>query len=187
MRALKRFFVESLSNAAEHKVLHVSGKPYKHLRASRFVLFITAPMQRFLFFNKITQLPPQRVRVGEKLEVFDSTGVKFTAELISFARDAASLKILVDQQPANAGTDSSQPLQRDSSTVESHPDMPRKEGSQRATPDVSLAVAMPKGPRADWLVEKVTELGAHNIIPIETTRSVIRIDSGYRFGCRLAF
>jgi 16S rRNA (uracil1498-N3)-methyltransferase len=42
----------------------------------------------------------------------------------------------------------------------------------RPSPRLTLAVAMPKGPRQDWLVEKCTELGVAAIQPILTQRSV---------------
>ena len=38
---------------------------------------------------------------------------------------------------------------------------------------VSLATAVPKGDRFDWLVEKATELGVGRIIPILTERSTV--------------
>lgn len=36
-----------------------------------------------------------------------------------------------------------------------------------------LAVAVPKGERADWLIEKLGELGVSAIIPVKTERSVV--------------
>lgn len=41
------------------------------------------------------------------------------------------------------------------------------------TSELVLATAMPKGDRADWLVEKATELGMSRIIPLRTARSVV--------------
>lgn len=38
---------------------------------------------------------------------------------------------------------------------------------------LSLATAVPKGERFDWLVEKATELGVARIIPVRTERSVV--------------
>lgn len=38
---------------------------------------------------------------------------------------------------------------------------------------VDLAVAMPKGGRADFLVEKLTEIGVHALIPMITARSIV--------------
>lgn len=40
------------------------------------------------------------------------------------------------------------------------------------TPQVSVAVALPKGERADWLVEKCTELGVDEIVWLQCARSV---------------
>jgi 16S rRNA (uracil1498-N3)-methyltransferase len=36
----------------------------------------------------------------------------------------------------------------------------------------TVAAAVPKGPRADWMVEKLSELGATAFIPLTTARSV---------------
>ncbi|RUL89538.1 RsmE family RNA methyltransferase [Tautonia sociabilis] len=38
---------------------------------------------------------------------------------------------------------------------------------------VTLASAVPKGERFDWLIEKATELGVARLIPIRTARSVV--------------
>ncbi|MGO9598525.1 MAG: RsmE family RNA methyltransferase [Isosphaeraceae bacterium] len=38
---------------------------------------------------------------------------------------------------------------------------------------LTLATAIPKGERFDWLVEKATELGVHRLIPLLTERSVV--------------
>lgn len=38
---------------------------------------------------------------------------------------------------------------------------------------VTLATAVPKGDRFDWLVEKVTELGVARVVPLVTARSIV--------------
>jgi len=38
---------------------------------------------------------------------------------------------------------------------------------------VTLATAVPKGDRFDWLVEKATELGVARVVPLVTSRSVV--------------
>jgi len=43
-------------------------------------------------------------------------------------------------------------------------------------PAVSLAVALPKGDRGDWAVQKLTELGVDEIIVLDAARSVVRWD-----------
>jgi 16S rRNA (uracil1498-N3)-methyltransferase len=49
-------------------------------------------------------------------------------------------------------------------------------GQVRDTPDVRqvvIASAVPKGERADWMVEKLSELGVHRFVPLQTARSVV--------------
>ncbi|GMV97580.1 MAG: ribosomal RNA small subunit methyltransferase E [Phycisphaerae bacterium] len=49
----------------------------------------------------------------------------------------------------------------------------------RAEPALTLAAALPKGPRQDFLVEKCAELGVAGIVPLVTRRSVSNA-SGHR-------
>jgi len=50
-------------------------------------------------------------------------------------------------------------------------------GHRQSTGDsrrrVTLATAVPKGDRFDWLVEKGVELGLHRIVPLVTARSIV--------------
>ena len=39
--------------------------------------------------------------------------------------------------------------------------------------DITVAAAVPKGDRADWMVEKLSELGVSRFIPLATARSVV--------------
>lgn len=48
----------------------------------------------------------------------------------------------------------------------------REEIPPSATP-LTLAVAVPKGDRFDWLIEKATELGVVKLIPVRTARGVV--------------
>jgi len=43
---------------------------------------------------------------------------------------------------------------------------------------LTVALAAPKGSRADWAVEKLTELGVENIVWLECARSVVKLDAG---------
>ncbi len=47
----------------------------------------------------------------------------------------------------------------------------------RRTPRLTLAVAMPKGPRQDMLIEKCTELGAAALVPLSSDRSVASVSA----------
>ena len=86
----------------------------------------------------------RRVAVGESVELFDGRGVAYRAEVRSLGRDRVELEI-------------SGPT-----------------GSNRvASCSLTLATAVPKGDRFDWLVEKATELGVARLIPLVTERSVV--------------
>jgi 16S rRNA (uracil1498-N3)-methyltransferase len=43
-----------------------------------------------------------------------------------------------------------------------------------ALPEVTVAFAVPKGDRAEWAVQKLTEVGVDRIIPLAAARSVVR-------------
>jgi 16S rRNA (uracil1498-N3)-methyltransferase len=38
---------------------------------------------------------------------------------------------------------------------------------------LTVAAAVPKGDRADWMIQKLSELGVHRFVPLITTRSVV--------------
>ena len=85
-----------------------------------------------------------RAKVGDTVSLFDGKGREWPACVAAIGRDRVEL---------DAGEPAIDPL---------HPD---------AIP-VTLAVALPKGDRQKWMVEKLTELGATRLIPLETTRGV---------------
>jgi 16S rRNA (uracil1498-N3)-methyltransferase len=85
-----------------------------------------------------------RLGVGDFVEVFDGQGVAMRSEVVAVGGDWVELMI--------AG-----------------PPMP-----ERPSPfTLTLATAVPKADRFDWLVEKATELGIDRLIPIMTERSVV--------------
>ncbi len=86
----------------------------------------------------------RRAQVGAFVEVFDGRGVARQAEVIEVGSDYVSLR------PIGA------PL----------PD-------RRTSIELTLATAVPKGDRFDWLVEKAAELGVTTLVPLRTERSVV--------------
>ncbi len=46
----------------------------------------------------------------------------------------------------------------------------------RPTPEVTVAFAPTKGDRPEWVTQKLTELGVDRIVPLRTSRSVVRWD-----------
>jgi 16S rRNA (uracil1498-N3)-methyltransferase len=45
--------------------------------------------------------------------------------------------------------------------------------SPQRLPELTIASAIPKGERADWMIEKLSELGVSRFIPLATGRSVV--------------
>ena len=84
-----------------------------------------------------------RAKVGDTVSLFDGRGREWPARVAAIGRDRVEL-------------DAAEP------TVDPVP---------VAIP-LTLAVALPKGDRQKWMVEKLTELGATRLIPLETTRGV---------------
>jgi len=86
----------------------------------------------------------RRIGAGEVVEVFDGLGFATRAEVIAVGKKSVELQ--------SVGL----PL-------------PFHEPPVRLT----LATAVPKGDRFDWLVEKATELGVDRLTPLLTERSVV--------------
>jgi 16S rRNA (uracil1498-N3)-methyltransferase len=85
-----------------------------------------------------------RAKVGDTVSLFDGTGREWPARVASLGRDRVEL-------------DTGEP------TIDPLPP---------AAIPLTLAVALPKGERQKWMVEKLTELGAARLVPLETTRGV---------------
>ena len=84
-----------------------------------------------------------RARPGDEVVVFAGTGVEWPARVVAVGRDEVTLALGPPR-----------------------PDPPR------VGPRLTLAVALPKGERQKWLVEKLTELGVARLVPLVTTRGV---------------
>jgi 16S rRNA (uracil1498-N3)-methyltransferase len=84
-----------------------------------------------------------RGRVGDDVVVFSGEGVEWPARITRLGRDEAEL--------------ATGPARHDPPSV---------------GPAVSIGVALPKGERQKWLVEKLTELGVARLIPLDTERGV---------------
>ncbi|HUT93024.1 MAG TPA: 16S rRNA (uracil(1498)-N(3))-methyltransferase [Thermoguttaceae bacterium] len=86
-----------------------------------------------------------RLKPGDRVVLFDGSGAEFTAQVARLRRAEAELAILA-----------------------------RHEVDRELPVDLTLAVALPKGERQRWLVEKAVELGVKRLVPLETERSVAR-------------
>jgi 16S rRNA (uracil1498-N3)-methyltransferase len=86
----------------------------------------------------------RRVELGECVELFDGRGSTHQAEVVALGKDRVELIVR-------------------KSTV----------SERQSSGSITLASAVPKGDRFDWLIEKATELGVARLIPLVTDRSVV--------------
>jgi 16S rRNA (uracil1498-N3)-methyltransferase len=83
-----------------------------------------------------------RAAPGLRVTLFDGSGAEFGAEVTACGRSTVELSILE-----------------------------RREVSRELPFPFTLGVAMPKGERQRWLVEKTVELGVTRLVPLRTARS----------------
>lgn len=86
----------------------------------------------------------RRIAVGARVVLFCGDGLDYPAEVVAADRKRAVLNVLA-------------PVAVD-----------RELGFR-----LDIAAALPKGDRGDFLVEKLTELGATRLIPLQTQRTVV--------------
>lgn len=84
-----------------------------------------------------------RAKVGDAVRVFDGSGLEWTARVVTIGRDEVTLDVGVP--------------------------MPARPVPRHV---LTLAVALPKGDRQKWLVEKLTELAVDRLVPLVTARGV---------------
>ena len=90
-----------------------------------------------------------RLRAGAKAILFNGDGRDYLCEILLAKPEAAQLRIL-SVQPALAES----PLK------------------------ITLLQAICRGDKMDWVLEKATELGVTHIIPVQSERSEVQLDSG---------
>jgi 16S rRNA (uracil1498-N3)-methyltransferase len=84
-----------------------------------------------------------RAKVGEEVTLFDGSGAEFAAHITAIGKHTVELEVFE-----------------------------RREISRELPFSLTLAVALPKGERQKWLIEKATELGVTRIVPLSTDRGV---------------
>jgi len=91
-----------------------------------------------------------RLKLGDEIVIFDGRGTEFQAELTRCGNDSATARLV-------------------------------KQSESRESPLVlTLAVAVPKMDSMSRIVQKLTELGAHRIIPIVTERTTVTASGAAR-------
>jgi len=90
-----------------------------------------------------------RLKAGDEIFVFDGAGKEFQGRVQAVARDSTEVSVIKQVDPA----------QPESSL------------------DLILAIALLKGEKFDLVIQKATELGVTQIIPVITARADVRIKS----------
>ena len=84
-----------------------------------------------------------RAKPGDEVVVFDGEGTEFLARVDALGRSEVELSVVE-----------------------------KIDVDRELSLSITLAVAMPKGDRQKWLVEKAVELGVATIVPLKTNRGV---------------
>jgi 16S rRNA (uracil1498-N3)-methyltransferase len=84
-----------------------------------------------------------RAKVGERVTLFDGNGAEFDAQIVKCNRADVELRVEA-----------------------------RREVDRELPFDLVVGISLPKGDRQKWLVEKLTELGVAELVPLETERGV---------------
>jgi len=87
-----------------------------------------------------------RLRAGDAVIVFNGDGLEYDATITCISRQGVDVQI-----SARRRVDRESPLQ------------------------VTLAQAVARGERMDWVIQKATELGVHNIVPLVTERTEVKL------------
>jgi 16S rRNA (uracil1498-N3)-methyltransferase len=87
-----------------------------------------------------------RARAGDRVTLFDGRGGEADAEVVSIERDRTLLALGARRQIAAP-----------------------------AGPRIVLLQSLARGDRMDWIIQKTTELGVHEIVPVAAGRSVARL------------
>ena len=90
-----------------------------------------------------------RLTAGEQVTVSAGDGTAYLVELTEFQKDAVTGRILE-----------------------------RMDNLQETAIEVVLYQGMPKGDKLELIIQKCTELGVSGVVPVETSRSVVHLDSG---------
>ncbi len=84
-----------------------------------------------------------RAKPGDRVTLFDGSGAEFNAQITTVSRNNVEFRVLG-----------------------------REEIDRELVFELTIGVALPKGDRQRWLVEKAVELGVSRLVPLRTSRSV---------------
>lgn len=115
--------------------------------ANRFYTnFVLAPGQVILQGPEAHHLATvRRFHIGDQVVLFNGNGYEYPSEIVAIDKKTVAVNVLAEER-----ADRELPMR------------------------LVVACALPKGDRADLLVEKLTELGVSELIPLQTERSIVK-------------
>ncbi|MDD6102904.1 MAG: 16S rRNA (uracil(1498)-N(3))-methyltransferase [Clostridiales bacterium] len=87
-----------------------------------------------------------RLKSGDRVDVCDGEGIEYSCEIVSVDKDMVRLCILS-----------------------------KNEGSNELSVKVTLFQGLPKADKMELIIQKNVELGIYNIIPVNTSRCVVKL------------
>lgn len=90
---------------------------------------------------------PLRHKVGDVLDVCDEAGMKYEAKIMQMEEEKILLQIMAE-----------------------------KKSNTESPMEITLLQGLPKADKMDFIVQKATELGVSEIIPVEMERSIVKLE-----------
>ncbi|MDP2928212.1 MAG: RsmE family RNA methyltransferase [Candidatus Omnitrophota bacterium] len=117
---------------------------------NRFFIEKISVSDKFIILNDTAQLhhlrDVLRVRPGQEVAVFDRSGNEYAAAVVEIGSGGAKLEIKEKRPPNDLGI------------------------------QITVACAIPKKPKMDDIIDKLTQLGVACIIPLQTERVIVKLD-----------
>lgn len=118
---------------------------------NRFFIEKINVVDKFIILNDLAQLhhlrDVLRIRQGERIAVFERSGNEYLAVVVEIDSNRAKLEIKEKRPPADPGI------------------------------QITVACAIPKKVKMDEIIDKLTQLGVACIIPLQTERVIVKLDS----------
>jgi len=105
---------------------------------------IDGPQARLIGTEAHHLIHVMRGKIGDQITLFDGLGAEYACRVSQVGRSEVTL---------NVGS--------------------RQEVNRESSLPLTLAVALPKGDRRRWLVEKAVELGVARLLPVVTQRTIV--------------
>ncbi|KAM9950684.1 hypothetical protein ACTFIT_011955 [Dictyostelium discoideum] len=156
---MRRFFINNIPFVNGGSLL-LSGQQHSHLKKSL------------------------RLKVGNVIEVFDSNGQNCQATIIDIGKNETKIKLQLDSNKALKKDNKNSIINENSNNNKEDIDeiINMNNNNDNNNIDINinidLATSLPKIQRAEWMIEKLTEIGVKNLFLLESEYSKSSPSSG---------